>query len=170
MVKVLAEDKPFNRNLITKSYGIYNLMEETFHSAKEGIQSSLYESLMKEGISSLREEFHRIIDNTRSELFQDNLDDAPALEFQENNQKDYVNFGFENDNNSNNFNLYNRNQKFSGWNNNYGNNNDDLFDDFGYNNNLFIILGIIIIIAIMNLIILQRYFWTIIIIMNLMNL
>jgi hypothetical protein len=137
MVKVLAEDKPFNRNLITKSYGIYNLMEETFHSAKEGIQSSLYESLMKEGISSLREEFHRIIDNTRSELFQDNLDDAPALEFQENNQKDYVNFGFEKNNNSNNFNLYNRNQKFSGWNNNYGNNNEDLYDDFGYNHNLF---------------------------------
>jgi hypothetical protein len=77
-------------------------MEETFHSAKEGIKSSLYESLMKEGISSLREEFHRIIDNTRSELFQDNLDDAPSLEFQENNQKDYVNFDFENDNNNNN--------------------------------------------------------------------
>ena len=56
-------------------------MEETFHSAKEGIKSSLYESLMKEGVSNLNEKFHKIIDNTRSELFQDNLDDAPPLEF-----------------------------------------------------------------------------------------
>ena len=102
-------------------------MEETFHSAKEGIQSSLYESLMKEGISSLREEFHRIIDNTRSELFQDNLDDGPTLEFKESNQKDYFNFGFKNDNNNNSFNLYNRNQKFSGWNNNYGNINFNIY-------------------------------------------
>ena len=89
IVKVLPEDKPFSRNLISKAYGIYNLKEKTFHSPKEGIKSSLNESLKKEGVSSLREEFHKIIDNTRSELFQDNLDDAPALEFKENNQNDY---------------------------------------------------------------------------------
>ena len=69
IVKVLAED--FIHTLGTvKSFGIHNLMEQTFESGKIGIERACTHSLMEEGKEMLKEEFGEIIKKSKEKIFE----------------------------------------------------------------------------------------------------
>ena len=59
-LKILAEDDEDDENII-QSFGIYNLMKETCECAEKGIQSSIIELLIKEGINIIKKKFNNII-------------------------------------------------------------------------------------------------------------
>ena len=71
ITKVLAEDYEHDFGTV-KSFGIHNLMEETFESAKIGIERAFIHSLMKLGEEIIKEEFTDIINKLKENIFAEN--------------------------------------------------------------------------------------------------
>ena len=68
ILKVLAQD--FKNDLgVIKSFGIHNLMEQTFQNAKIGIERACIHSLMEKGKNMLRDEFDEIINNLKEKIY-----------------------------------------------------------------------------------------------------
>ena len=74
-VRVLAKAKKTDLGTI-KPNGIYNLMEETFDSVKNGMKSSLIESLTQKGKEFIKKKLQKIVDNIE---YKEDLDDAPIF-------------------------------------------------------------------------------------------
>jgi hypothetical protein len=68
ILKVLAEDYEHDLGII-KSFGIHNLMEQTYESAKIGIERACIHSLMENGKKILKEEFNEIIKKLKEKLY-----------------------------------------------------------------------------------------------------
>jgi len=68
ILKVLAEDYE-NDFGIVKSFGIHNLMEQTYESAKIGIERACTHSVMEQGKEILKEEFNEIIKKLKEKKF-----------------------------------------------------------------------------------------------------
>ena len=68
ILKVLAEDCENDLGVV-KSFGIRNLMEQTYESAKMGIESACIHSLMEKGKEMLKEEFNEIIKKLKERIF-----------------------------------------------------------------------------------------------------
>lgn len=68
ILKVLAEDNENNFGTV-KSFGIHNLMEQTYESAKIGIERACTYSLMEQGKEILKEEFREIIKKLKEKIF-----------------------------------------------------------------------------------------------------
>jgi len=68
ILKVLAEDYEHDLGVI-KSFGIHNLMEQTYESAKIGIERACTHSLMEQGKEILKEEFNEIIKKLKEKLY-----------------------------------------------------------------------------------------------------
>ena len=64
-IKLLAKKS----KVLKKSYGIFNLMNETCESAKLGIERACIQSLLEQGQKLLKEEFQGIIDNFKEKKF-----------------------------------------------------------------------------------------------------
>ena len=91
---VLAEKKEiktFDGPSIIPSHGIYKLMTKTFKSIKKGMKSSFTESLTQQGKKFLKEELERIIDETKTKYYKENLEDAPTL-FDNNSKSNNLNY------------------------------------------------------------------------------
>ena len=89
--RVLAKDKEHNTT-IDKAYGLYDLIEATCKSAKEGISSSLYESLANMVENHIRDEvLQNIIKDFKMSLSENNCDEAPL---NDNNISEYLPSGF----------------------------------------------------------------------------
>ena len=69
IVKVLAEDFEHDFGFI-KSFGIHNLMEQTYESAKIGIQRVCTHSLMEQRKEILKEEFNELIRQLKEKIFE----------------------------------------------------------------------------------------------------
>ena len=69
ILKVLAEDYQHDFGTI-KSFGIYNLMEQTYESAKLGIERACIHSLMEQGQNILKEEFDENIRRLKTKIFE----------------------------------------------------------------------------------------------------
>ena len=68
ILKVLAEDYENDFGTV-KSFGIHNLMEQTYSSAKIGIERACTHSLMEQGKEILKEEFNDIIKKLKEKIF-----------------------------------------------------------------------------------------------------
>ena len=68
-MKVLAEDYQHDFGTI-KSFGIYHLMEQTYESAKLGIERACIHSLMEQGQNILKEEFDENIRRLKTKIFE----------------------------------------------------------------------------------------------------
>ena len=69
ILKVLAEDYQHDFGTI-KSFGIYHLMEQTYESAKLGIERACIHSLMEQGQNILKEEFDENIRRLKTKIFE----------------------------------------------------------------------------------------------------
>ena len=72
ILKVLAEDEKIN-DIEFKAYGISNLMKVTSELAKHGIESSCFESLIKQTEKIIRKEFDDNINDLKKYIFNENL-------------------------------------------------------------------------------------------------
>ena len=82
ILKVLAEDYENDFGTV-KSFGIHNLMEQTYDSAKIGIERACTHSIMEQGKEILKAEFGEIIKKIKENIF-GNLN-----EIKENEQPNY---------------------------------------------------------------------------------
>ena len=89
ILKVLAED--FEHDLgVIKSFGIHNLMEQTFESSKIGIERACTHSLMEEGKEILKEEFKENIKKLKNKIFE-NKNEIKEIEENNNQQNNLLN-------------------------------------------------------------------------------
>ena len=72
ILKVLAEDEKIN-DIEFKAYGISNLMKVTSELAKHGIESSCFESLIKQTEKIIRKDFDDNINDLKKYIFNENL-------------------------------------------------------------------------------------------------
>ena len=90
ILKVLAEDYEHDLGVI-KSFGIHNLMEQTYESAKIGIERACTHSLMEQGKEILKEEFNEIIKKLKEKLYGNNYEIKKIIiNKQTNNLLDYI--------------------------------------------------------------------------------
>ena len=68
ILKVLAEDYENDFGTV-KSFGIHNVMEQTYDSAKIGIERACTHSIMEQGKEILKEEFGEIIKKIKENIF-----------------------------------------------------------------------------------------------------
>ena len=133
IIKILAQDSQTDIGPIY-SFGIHQLMKETFESSEEGISRSFVESYIEQGKKIIINEFKNIIKDIKEEFFKkENEGNAPpAVNFT--NSIDLNNIGKGNNNNQNNNNNFNNNQL----NNNTPNNNaqfNNFIPDNKFDNN-----------------------------------
>ena len=69
ILKLLAENYRSDLGEI-KSFGIHNLMEQTYESAKIGIERACIHSLMEQGKNLLKEEFDENLQTLKNKIFQ----------------------------------------------------------------------------------------------------
>ena len=87
ILKILSEDSVTDLGTI-KSFGIHNLMEETYDSAKMGIERACTHSLMEQGTKILKDKFEEKIQKLNEEIFgqQEEIKENEES-FEENNEK-----------------------------------------------------------------------------------
>ena len=69
ILKVLAEDYEHDFGIV-KSFGIHDLMEQTYESGKIGIERACTHSLMEHGQEILKEDFQEIIKRLKEKIFE----------------------------------------------------------------------------------------------------
>ena len=69
ILKVLAEDYETDYGVV-KSFGIHNLMEQTYLSGKIGIERACTHSLMEQGKNFLKEEYHENMHKLKHKIFE----------------------------------------------------------------------------------------------------